>query len=251
MRTLALVLVALGFFGGTSCNEEVADTAITVPSAGTNGVWGTSSGGGGASGCTAGVGGGGWPILPLGQLDGGPAGGIAGTVFWCPYPAESDGVVYCGNGTSYREASVACTDEPPSTLPITDGTVDCEANPDECDRFRNGYCYHAVLGETLAPGVCRSGCNSDDDCPPDTFCDCNAGIATSYGSCVATHCRTSEECGVGLFCASFGTGFACQTKFDECFDGPCGGPAFCELSPLIVATEHGEETIERRVCACN
>jgi hypothetical protein len=170
-------------------------------------------------------------------------------------PGTETGLYRCDNGLLHRPEAAACSSRLPRELPPApdadagaysptqveqlygirlhgDPTSTCTQDAD-CTEHALGFCAPVFADfPTPTETTCRYGCLSDGDCAADQFCLCGDPV----GECVAATCRTDQDCGGELKCASWSTypvcgtyaQFACQTPDDECnsaADCPVAGPS--------------------------
>lgn len=136
------------------------------------------------------------------------------------------GFFRCAGGIVHREAKIDCVympDPAPGCAPDDAGN-EC-TTPEECNASPNGYCVSLGMEGTCS---CAYGCTTDADCGSGNVCFCN-GYTTE---CVPASCTTDADCG-GYQCAkNYGSGFSCQTPFDECRgDADCTGEECPSCAP--------------------
>lgn len=133
----------------------------------------------------------------------------------------------------------------PASLPRVDRAMQCNVgDPNACSQFQWGYCRQQALGVPL----CESGCVSDAECAPSSFCVCGNQASPSGGSCVQGACRTDADCGAGSYCGSYvgpcsQLSFACFSPSDE-----CRLPADCEPSAMCTYRYPGDGEPGRLHC---
>ena len=150
--------------------------------------------------------------------------------------------------------------EPPSFMPVDGSFNECTSDAD-CVAQPNGQCVDwRAISDVFQ--VCRYGCTSDEDCPPDNICRCGDVI----GQCVSSSCRSDADCGdllclehrgpdpcgngdnVSFSCAKAGT--ECRTASDcgearLCVAGTCDSLGVCGR-PFLVdgAVRHAQVVFE-------
>jgi hypothetical protein len=145
------------------------------------------------------------------------------------------GFVRCENGLLHRPAPAECSSSLPRPDPLPfllefpeygaiDGSGELCKTDRQCTAQPNGYCEIVPYGLSLP--ACLYGCVRDADCEgPGQMCFCGDPV----GHCVTARCRMDEDCGSGLYCASYvedpecaPIAFACQSPEDECVtDADC------------------------------